>query len=86
MGTLKFRGAKKKKDVLAELSPAGRQRVWGLAAGGGIGKARTGGELPKSCEVSHETTPRLTPNPSLGVRQCVLRYTGYKDNKSSLKW
>jgi len=33
-----------------------------LAAGGGIGKARTGGELPKSCEVSHETTPPLAPN------------------------
>jgi len=38
------------------------QRVWGLASGGGIGKARTGAELPKSCKVSHETTPPLAPN------------------------
>jgi len=30
-----------------------------LGTGGGIGKARTRGELPKSCEVSHETIPRL---------------------------
>jgi len=33
-----------------------------LAAGGGIGKARTGGKLPNSCEVSHEATPPLAPN------------------------
>jgi len=38
------------------------KRFSSLAAGGGIGKARTGGELPKSCEVSHETTPPLAPN------------------------
>ena len=37
----------------------------GLGVGRGLAKARTGGELPKSCEVSHETTPRLTPNSSL---------------------
>ena len=40
--------------------------VWGLAFGRGFAKARTGGELLNSCEVSHETTPRLTPNPLLG--------------------
>jgi len=33
-----------------------------LAAGGGIGKAWTGGKLPNSCEVSHETAPPLAPN------------------------
>jgi len=38
------------------------QRGGSLAAGGGIGKARTGGKLPNSCEVSHETTPPLAPN------------------------
>jgi len=38
------------------------QRFSSLAAGGGIGKARTGGKLSKSCEVSHETTPPLAPN------------------------
>ena len=37
----------------------------GLSGGRGFAKARTGGELPKSCEVSHETAPRLTPNPLL---------------------
>jgi len=37
----------------------------GLEGGQGFIKARTGGELPNSCEVSHETTSRLTPNPSL---------------------
>jgi len=39
------------------------QRFSSLAAGGGIGKARTGAELPKSCEVSHETTPRRAKPP-----------------------
>jgi len=43
------------------------QRFSSLASGGGIGKARTGGELPKSCEVSHETTPPLAPNCLLGA-------------------
>ena len=42
--------------------PACMQRFSSLAAGGGIGKAWTGAELPKSCEVSHETTPPLAPN------------------------
>jgi len=42
------------------------QRFSSLASGGGIGKARTGAELPKSCEVSHETTPPLAPNCLLG--------------------
>jgi len=43
----------------AVLSLACLQRFSSLATGGGIGKARTGGELPKSCKVSHETPPRL---------------------------
>ena|GEM_PF-4944896 len=43
------------------------QRFSSLASGRGIGKARTGGELPKSCEVSHETTPPLAPNCLLGA-------------------
>jgi len=43
------------------------QRFSSLATGGGIGKARTGGELPNSCEVSHETTPPLAPNCLLGA-------------------
>jgi len=38
------------------------QRFSSLAAGGGIGKARTGAKFPKSCEVSHEATPPLAPN------------------------
>jgi len=45
------------------------QRFSSLAAGGGIGKARTGGELPNSCEVSHETIPPLAPN-------CLLSASG----------
>jgi len=43
------------------------QRFSSLAAGGGFTKVRAGGELPKSCEVSHETTPPLAPNCLLGA-------------------
>ena len=46
----------------------------GLSGGRGFAKARTGGELPKSCEVSHETAPRLTPNPSLCEGVCLFFY------------
>jgi len=35
------------------------QRVLGLDNGRGFAKAPTDGVLPKSCEVQHETTPRL---------------------------
>jgi len=49
------------------LSSADAQRFSSLAAGGGIGKAQTGGELPNSCEVSHEATPPLAPNCLLAV-------------------
>ena len=49
------------------------QRFSSLASGGGIGKARTGAELPKSCEVSHEATPPLAPNCLLAAgRLCPL--------------
>ena len=40
----------------------------------GFTKARTGGELLKSCEVSHETMPRLTPNPSLAEVHLFLSH------------
>ena len=45
----------------------------GLSGGRGFAKAWTGSELPKSCEVSHETTPRLTPNPSLSAGIYVFK-------------
>jgi len=59
-------------DEYAVVSPAGAQRFSSLAAGGGIGKAWTGNELPKSCKVSHEASPPLAPNCLLGVRQFYL--------------
>ena len=45
---------------IALLCPPVAYNVSGLGVGRGFAKARTGGELPNSCEVSHETTPRLT--------------------------
>jgi hypothetical protein len=38
---------------------------WQLRAGGGIGKARTGGKVPNSQKSVSEHTPRLTPNRTL---------------------
>ena len=50
------------RGVPRDNAPPDAKRFSSLASGGGIGKARTGAKLPKSCEVSHETTPPLAPN------------------------
>jgi len=62
-------------DGYAVVSPAGAQRFSSLTAGGGIGKARTGAKLPKSCEVSHETTPPLAPNCLLPAVHFVFSFS-----------
>ena len=52
-------------DNCAVVSPAVTQRGGSLAAGGGIGKARTRAKDDVTCSVSYEIAPPLAPNCSL---------------------
>jgi len=49
------------------VSSACAQRGGSLAAGGGIGKARTRAKDDVTCSVSYESVPPLAPNCSLAA-------------------
>jgi len=56
-----------------------------LAAGGGIGEARTRANNDVTCSVSYETAPPLAPNCSLEAGVCAQRGDGFTQAGASVR-